>query len=242
MSDDDIYKAFRERLMNTLRATAPVLSEDGVMVAGSEVPNIISVDRTILVVSQDVDIAVPVSRHARVKHRIREITGFTRSTEEPTVLVPNSDDYIEVNFIGIGDDRTDDAATYVFEDDEFPLLVFANLSHLRPGPPVDIGGFEVPVPRTSGLLIEKLLTDRSGEKGDRDLLVALALLILSRTADIDEFVDEYLGCADEERYSVRSGLAALSLIEPRIHMPDPEPYRARIAELLTRLERVEDTP
>jgi len=41
------------------------------------------------------------------------------------------------------------------------------------------------------------------------------------------------------RFAIRSNLTILSLLEPRAGMPDPGPYRARIAELLTRLDGVE---
>ncbi|MGA2766328.1 MAG: hypothetical protein ABSG17_23535 [Spirochaetia bacterium] len=59
--------------------------------------------------------------------------------------------------------------------------------------------------RPAGLILEKLITDRSGEKGDRDLLVALAL----------------------------------SLLEPRLQMPDPTPHRSLVADLLAELEGME---
>ena len=70
---------FRTRLLRTLRAIAPVLQEPGVLVAGSEVPNLLEPDaRSSLVVSQDVDIAVPIDRHAAVKMRLHEVRGLAR--------------------------------------------------------------------------------------------------------------------------------------------------------------------
>jgi hypothetical protein len=55
---------FRERLLATLRAVEAVLEVDGVLVADSEVPNLLEVDAaSTLVVSQDVDLAIPVAVH-----------------------------------------------------------------------------------------------------------------------------------------------------------------------------------
>jgi hypothetical protein len=236
----DACMDFRTRLLMTLRAVEPVLRVPGVMVAGSEVPNLLEPGaRATLVVSRDVDIAVAVESHAGVKARLRELRGLRRSEEEPSVWLPQDDDLIEVNFIGM-DTRGEHAGeTYVFEDSELPMLVFANLSLLRPGKPLAIEGLEVPVPRPAGLLLEKLLTDRSGEKGDRDLLVALALLLVCGPPDMDELELQYRGLSAELRFAARSGLGALSLLEPRLQMPDPTPHRSHLARLLARLESTE---
>lgn len=210
------------------------------MVAGSEVPNLLEPDaRSTLIISKDLDIAVPVERHAAVKARLRELHGLRRSEEEPSVWLPLRADLIEVNFIGM-DTRSQRAGeTYVFEDSELPLLVFAPLSLLRPGKALNIEGLVVPVPRPAGLLLEKLLTDRSGEKGDRDLLVALAVLLVSEPSDLEELEMLYRGLSAELRYAARSGLSALSLLEPRVQMPDPTPHRALLAGLMARLESME---
>ena len=213
------------------------------MIAGSEVPNLLEPDaRCSLVVSQDVDVAVPVERHKDVKARLGELRGFARSAEEPSVLLPTQEELIEVNFIGM-DARGEGAGdTYVLEDAELPLLVFGHLSLLRPGRPVVIGELKIPVPRPAGLFLEKILTDRSGEKGDRDLLVALALLLVCERPDLEEIETSYRSLPAELRYAARSGLAALSLIEPRAQMPDPTPHRARIARLMARLDGLERDP
>jgi hypothetical protein len=94
----------------------------------------------------------------------------------------------------------------------------------------------IPVPRPAGLLLEKLLTDRSGEKGDRDLLVALGLLLVSIPSDVQELETLYRSLPGEDRYAARSALSMLSLLEPRARMPDPVPHRALIANLMARLE------
>ena len=71
------------------------------MVAGSQVPNLLEPDaRSSLVVSQDVDIAVPVDGHAAVTMRLHEVRGLARSAEEPSVWLPTDEDLLEVSFIG----------------------------------------------------------------------------------------------------------------------------------------------
>jgi len=231
---------FRTRLLRTLRAVEPVLGVQGVLIAGSEVPNLLQPDaESTLVVSQDVDIAVPVQRHAAVKARLTELRGLLRAEAEPSVWLPQSPDLIEVNFIGMDTGNERPGETYVLEDSELPLLVFAHLSLLRPGKALNVEGLEIPVPRPSGLLLEKLLTDRSAEKGDRDLLVALGVLLVSEPRDLEELETQYRGLSAELRYAVRSGLSMLSLLEPRVQMPDPTPHRALVAGLMARLERLE---
>ncbi len=121
-------------------------------------------------------------------------------------------------------------------DSELPLLVFGTLSFLEPAPPVEVEGLTVPVPRVAGLLLEKLLTERTSVKGDRDLLVALGLILVADRRDLDELTDLYHALRPEQRYSVRSNLSVLSLLAPHPNMPDPRPRRARVAELLRRLE------
>ncbi len=101
-----------------------------------------------------------------------------------------------------------------------------------------IENLSIPLPRPAGLIIEKLLTDRSGEKGDRDLLVALALLLVSEAQDLTEIEATYQGLSPELRYTVRSGLSTLSLLEPRLSMPDPTLHRILVADLLARLEKM----
>ena len=93
---------FRQRLLATLRAIQPVLEESGVLVLGSEVPNLLEAGAaSTLVISQNVDIAVLVSAHARVKGRLIAVRGLSPSPDEPSVWIPETDDMIEVNFIGM---------------------------------------------------------------------------------------------------------------------------------------------
>ncbi len=212
----------------------------GVLVAGSEVPNLLEpAAASTLVVSQDVDVAVPVDQHAAVKAGLREIRSLDRSEEEPSVWVPQSPELLEVNFIGMDANSPRSGETYVYEDRELPLLVFAGLSLLRPGKILTLEGTSVPLPRPAGLMLEKLITDRSGEKGERDLLVVLALLLVCEPTDRDELFTLYRTLAPELRYTARSGLSLLSLLEPRTQMPDPTPHRQMIATLLGRLDSME---
>jgi hypothetical protein len=228
---------FRARLLATLHAIAPVLEEKGVLVIGSEIPNLLEHGAaSTLVVSQDVDIGVSVASHAAVKKRLSEIRGLRPSAEEPSVWVPEISPLIEVNFVGMDPSITDAGETYVLEDAELPLLVFGTLSFLRPGAPIEVEGLKVPVPRTAGLLLEKLVTDRSGEKGDRDLLVVLGLLLVAGESDLAELEETYWTLPKDLRHTVRSNLTILSLLEPVAGMPDPTPHRARIADLFRRLE------
>ncbi len=229
--------SFRERLLATLRALDPVLAVDGVLVLGSEVPNLLQRGAaSTLVVSQDVDVGVPVSRHAEVKQALRRVQGLQRSEEEPSVWLPTRPGLIEANFVGMDPATGDAADTYVLEDDELPLLVFGQLSLLRAGSVLEVEGTRVPLPRPAGLALEKLLTDRSGEKGERDLLVVLGLLLEAGEDDLVELEEEYRGLRPDLRHAVRSNLAILSLLRPHQGMPDPEGSRELVVALLRRLE------
>jgi hypothetical protein len=204
------------------------------------VPNLLEPGaRATLVVSRAVDIAVPVRSHGAVKDSLARVRGLSRCAEEPSVWLPADPGLIEVNFIGMDPEKQAPGESYVLEDSQLPLLVFRHLSLLRPGAAVDLEGLTVPVPRVAGLLLEKLLTDRSGEKGDRDLLVALGLLLVCAPRDLEELEEAYRGLPDQERHAARSALAMLSLLEPRAGMPDPIPNRRAVADLTARLEGAE---
>ena len=232
-----ITVAFRDRLVATLRAVAPVLEEPGVLIVGSEVPNLLEPGAAAtLVVTQDVDVGVPVERHAAVKRRLDALRGLRQSPEERSVWVPDHPGLLEVNFVGM-DSRRDPMDTSLLEDERLPLLVFGPLALLRPAAePVLVEGLSIPVPRPAGLTLEKLVTDRTGEKGERDLLVALGLLMLAKPPDLDELVAAYRTLSPELRHTVRSNLTVLSLMKPHAQMPDPEKERSRVAALLSRLD------
>jgi hypothetical protein len=84
--------AFRDRLFATIRAARPVLEDPGVLVVGSEVPNLLEPGAAAtLVVSQDPDIGVAVDRRAAVKRRLPErLLHFQPSPDEPSVWTPRS--------------------------------------------------------------------------------------------------------------------------------------------------------
>ena len=207
-----------------------------ILIIGSEVANLVEPDAaSTLVVSLNLDIGVPVHRHPAVKARLGDLLAFTASRDEPSVWTPQSSALLEVNFVGM-DSAQDPLDVYVLEDDQLPLMVFGTLSLVRPGTEIMIDGTRVQVPRSAGLLLEKLLTDRTGEKGERDLLVALGLLNTASPVDRDEFCALYQGLRPELRHVVRANVTLLSLMAPRAGMPDPRPHRGDVAALLRRLD------
>jgi hypothetical protein len=230
---------FRERLLATLRAVEPILDIPGVLVAGSEVPNLLEADAAAtLVVSQDVDLAIPIAVHEDVKARLSQITRLVPSPDEPSVWIPRSGatDLIEVNFIGLDPAIIEPGDTYEKQDHQLPLMVFGPLSLLTKGAIVEVDGLRIPLPRPAGLALEKLVSDRTGDKGDRDLLVVAALLALMTPADFDQLEQAFLGLSSELRHQVQSNLTILSLLDARPGMPDPRPQRATVDALLHRLE------
>lgn len=228
--------AFRDRLQATIRAARPVLEEPGVLIVGSEVPNLLEPGAAAtLVVSQDLDVGIPIDLRAAVKRRLVDLKGLHQSSEEPSVFAPGSPDLLEVNFVGI-DPALDPAEAYLLDDSHLPLLVFGALSLLSPGAEIVLGETRVRLPQVAGILLEKLVTDRTGEKGERDLLVALALMKVARPDDLDSLGEVYRRLRPELRHTVRSNLTILSLMDSREGMPDPRPHRADVAALLRRLE------
>lgn len=132
--------AFRDRLIATIRAARPVLGSPGVLVVGSEVPNLLEPGAaSTLVVSQGLDIGVPVEGHAALKPRLAELRDFTPSPDEPSVWMPVRPGLLELNFLGI-DPAQDPAEAYLLEDDRLPLLVFGALSLVTPGPVIEVEG------------------------------------------------------------------------------------------------------
>lgn len=152
--------------------------------------------------------------------------------------IPRSDahDLIEVNFIGVDPSIVDPIDTYERPDDRLPLMVFAPLSLLVVGPMVEVDGLRIPVPRRAGLMLEKLVSDRTGDKGDRDLLVVAGLLASATPEDRDELERGYRDLPAEMRGTIHSKLSMLALLDTRPGMPDPRPQRRAVAELLARLE------
>ncbi|MDY0060240.1 MAG: hypothetical protein RBU45_10550 [Myxococcota bacterium] len=228
---------FRGRLLATLRAMEPVLEVPGILVVGSEVPNLLEQDAaSTLVVSQDVDLGIPIGSHGAAKDALAKVRGLHPAPEEPSVWLPDHEGLIEVNFLGIDPELGDPGEVWVLDDPILPLLVYGALSLLSAGPPVEVEGLRLPVPRPAGLLLEKLLTARTAEKGDRDLLVALGLLTQMDGAALAEAEALCAGLQAELRHAVRANLTLLTLIPGRLGMPDPTAGREMVATLLARLE------
>lgn len=80
------------------------------------------------------------------------------------------------------------------------------------------------------------MSDRTGDNGDRDLLVVAGLLTSMTHADIEQLERTYLRLPGELRHQVRSNLSILSLLDARPGMPDPHPQRATVDALLRRME------
>lgn len=215
----------------------PVLAVPGVMVGGSQVPNLLQPDvAATLVVSQDVDLVVPVGAHEQVLEALTHVAGYRPSSAEPSVWLPDDPARLEINFIGRDPNLRETSESYVLEHATLPLLVFGLLSFLREGRVIDAAGTRVPLPRPAGLLLEKLLTERSGLKGDRDLLVALGLLIQCSRLDLDELVGLYRQLPAEAGSMVLGNLAVLSLMQPLPGMPDPIQGRSEVERLVAELK------
>ncbi len=179
---------------------------------------------------------MPVDQLDQVKRRLRDVVGLVPSADEPSVYVPTWPDLIEANFLGLDRRIKDASETYVLDDPELPLMVFGPVGLLRPGPVVTVEGLRLPLPRPSDLMAEKLLTDRTGEKGARDLLVVAGLLATCGESELDELVSVARGLTAEARHTIVSGLTVLSLMDGHLGMPDPTPHRSSMASLIRRLE------
>jgi len=119
------------------------------------------------------------------------------------------------------------------------MLVFGTLGLLRPGRVLEIDGMRIPMPQRAGGMLEKLVSERSGLKGDRDLLVVLGILMHADEDDLEQLTEAYASLPDELRHSVRSNATVLSLLQPVAGMPDPLGQRERVHDLLCRLEAAE---
>ncbi|GMV42991.1 MAG: hypothetical protein AMXMBFR64_47070 [Myxococcales bacterium] len=101
MGPPERLASFRDRLLATLRLAQPVLDVVGVLVAGSDVPNLVEPGAgATLVVSKDVDIAVPVAAHEEVKRRLAALRGTHPAKDELSVWVANDPALLEFRLIG----------------------------------------------------------------------------------------------------------------------------------------------
>jgi hypothetical protein len=150
--------------------------------------------------------------------------------------LPDDPQRLEINFIGRDPSMRETADSYVLEDTRLPLLVFGLLGFLRQGTTIEASGVRATLPRPAGLLVEKLLTERAGLKGERDLLVALGLLIQCHKIDLTEVTKIFQQLPADARTMLLGNLAVLSLMHPLPGMPDPTRGRAAVEALLTRLQ------
>ncbi len=228
---------FAERLLMTIKDISDLFI-DGVIVIGSEAPNLFSFyEKSPVIVSKDIDLGVDVKAHNGLKEKITGLQTFKISEDEPSVLTPLGPQ-LEVNIVGIDRRLTDISESYVLEDSRLPMMVLGNLSLIEPGQVINIAGINVPMPKKAGLLLEKLLTERSGIKGERDLLVALALLLIINEQEKTEFLMSYGKLDPELRQQILTNLTLLSALPPHHAMPDPRPCRQMIFEFIQRIEKV----
>jgi cell division protein ZapA (FtsZ GTPase activity inhibitor) len=80
------------------------------------------------------------------------------------------------------------------------------------------------------------LTERTGEKGDRDLLVVLGLLLTASEDDVDELAALSGELPEDLRQALLSNLTVISLMDPVTAMPDPTAHRQMIKNLIERLD------
>lgn len=82
---------FRDRLFATVAAARAVIEEPGVLIVGFEVPNFLEPgSASTLTVSQDLDIGIPIDRHAAVKSRPGGLQDCRPSADEPSVRLPRA--------------------------------------------------------------------------------------------------------------------------------------------------------
>jgi hypothetical protein len=101
---------------------------------------------------------------------------------------------------------------------------------------IEIDGLRVPLPRVGDLIVEKLLTDRTGEKGARDLLVVAGLFTVATGADLRDVLSVVRELSAESRHEIRSSLTVLSLMNGHPNMPEPSQVRREVQDLIERLE------
>lgn len=195
-----------------------------------------------LVVSEDLDLGIPGHAHGEVEARLSDMSLFAPFDEELSVWLPQADGLLELNFVGLPELGTPLSALYPVEGKRMNMLVFGTLGLLRPGKVLEIDGLRIPMPQRAGGMLEKLVSERSGLKRDRDLLVVLGILMNADEDDVAQLAEAYASLPDELRHSVRGNLTLLSLLQPVPGMPDPLGQRARVHDLLCRLEAAEAQP
>lgn len=173
--------SFKKQLLNTLKLLSKI---PHIVVIGSEVPNLFYLSKKIdeqLFVSQDVDIGIPLRYVDEIKPYISLLKKYyIQSTDEPSVLIPKSDNYLEINFLGIDYDLSDLDEVYIYETDDLSFVVFGNMSLLeiqKLSVENGINGkIDLLVADPVSLIMEKLLSERNYIKLERDLIVVSLLI------------------------------------------------------------------
>lgn len=168
---------FKQKLLNTLDILKNIPE---IIIIGSEIPNIIylseNIDELNLFVSQDIDIGIPVELADKIIERLTNLLEFYfKSNDEPSVLIPKSVEYLEINFLGIDKKLKNLDDVYIFENKNLSFMVFGNLSLIE-RQEILLAGTKFFIAEPVSLIFEKLLSERNYIKLERDLYVAALLL------------------------------------------------------------------
>lgn len=191
--------AFKNKLLKTIALVSKI---PNAIIIGSEVPNLFYLSRNIqidLFVSQDIDIGIPVHLLENIEPHISALEQFyKRSESEPSVLIPYTDENLEINFFGIDYDLSSLDEAYIYRSDSMSFMVFGNLSLIEPEK-IKIGDMELNIAGPVSLIIEKLLSERNYIKIERDLIIAALLLDLIDIKRESPFIISKFNILDKER-------------------------------------------
>ncbi|HPG30593.1 MAG TPA: hypothetical protein PKY81_14515 [bacterium] len=191
---------FKKKLLNTLSILKKIPE---IIIIGSEVPNILSlsndIDDSNLFVSQDIDIGIPVKLADNVKFYLTYLEQYyTKSIFEPSVFLPNTEEYLEINFLGIDKRLYNFDEVYIYDNDNLSFMVFGNLSLIE-SQRIIVDGNELNIAEPISLIFEKLLSERNYIKIERDLYV-VALLLKNVSIDyLKNRISEISKKLDKER-------------------------------------------
>ncbi|MBE7439598.1 MAG: hypothetical protein HS115_14165 [Spirochaetales bacterium] len=217
--------------MNTLRDLRPVA--DQVIVIGSEVPNLSRIHSGAdLFVSQDIDLAVPIENLERTDEQIPMLfEHYRQSSDEPSILLPRDDARLEINFLGVDFRSQDLDDISLHRGRHISFLAFGTLTLIKP---VDltIEKHRFRVAEHRSLFLEKILTERSSIKGERDLYVAaLVFKEIQSPQEIIHMREDILALDSERKFFASDNLASLILMIEKGH-PDLRNSVSLLKELL----------
>ncbi|MEW5692344.1 MAG: hypothetical protein AB1765_03500 [Candidatus Hydrogenedentota bacterium] len=204
--------SFRTKLLNTLKILKDILPHT--IIIGSEVPNLIRINKKVdLFVSEDIDVGIPVLKFKIIKSGIKRLLKkYYVSRDEPSILCPKTNELLEINFLGIDKNLDDLDDVYIFRDGLVSFIVFGTLSLIK-GKKVSINGMKVILAEPASLLVEKLLTERSHIKGERDIIVAgLLLEVIDIKKEMKHILAMINALNKDKRYLIQDNLSTLILI------------------------------